>query len=71
MDLPGTESNLAIVRTIIDLDHSLGMPVIAEGVETDAQLACMRQFGCDKYQGYLYTKPVPGEQFVALLRAQG
>ena len=71
MDLPGTESDLAIVRTIIDLGHSLGMSVIAEGIETDAQLACMRQFGCDKYQGFLYSKPVPPEQFVALLRAQG
>ncbi len=71
MDLPGTTSDLAIVRTIIDLGHSLGMSVIAEGVETDAQLGCMRQFGCDKYQGFLYSKPVPVEQFVALLRAQG
>ena len=71
MDLPGTASDLAIVRTIIDLGHSLGMSVIAEGVETDAQLACMRQFGCDKYQGFLYSKPVPAEQFVALLQAQG
>ncbi len=71
MDLPGTTSDVAIVRAIIDLGQSLGMSVIAEGVETDAQLGCMRELGCDKYQGFLYSKPVPAEQFVALLRAQG
>jgi len=70
MDLPGTTSDLAIVRTIIDLGHSLGMSVIAEGVETNEQLACMHDLGCDKYQGFLYSKPVPLEQFVALLQAQ-
>jgi diguanylate cyclase len=70
MDLPGTASDVAIVRTIIDLGHSLGMVVIAEGVETQAQLECMQALNCDKYQGFLFSKPVPQEEFVALLRRQ-
>ncbi|MCP5283020.1 MAG: EAL domain-containing protein [Rhodoferax sp.] len=70
MDLPGTASDVAIVRTIIDLGHSLGMVVIAEGVETQAQLECMQALKCDKYQGFLFSKPVPQEEFVALLRRQ-
>ncbi|MEO8546012.1 MAG: EAL domain-containing protein [Burkholderiaceae bacterium] len=70
MDLPGTASDLAIVRTIIDLGHRLGLVVIAEGVETKAQLECMQALKCDKYQGFLYSRPIPAEQFVALLQSQ-
>ncbi len=70
IDLPGRTADLAIVRTIIDLGHNLGMTVVAEGIETDGQLACVRQFGCDTFQGFLFSKPVPLEQFVALLERQ-
>ena len=67
MDLPGGDTDVAIVRTVIDLGHRLGMSVIAEGVETREQLECLRREGCDNYQGFLYGKAVPAEQFLAIL----
>jgi EAL domain-containing protein (putative c-di-GMP-specific phosphodiesterase class I) len=63
-------TDVAVVRTVIELGHSLGMSVTAEGIETEAQLGCMRELGCDVYQGFLFSKPLPVEQFVALLGAQ-
>jgi len=57
-----------MVRTIIDMAHNFGLNVIAEGVETDAQLAFLKQYGCMAYQGYLFSKPVPVEEFEALLK---
>ena len=69
-DLPDSASDVAIVRAIVDLGHSLGMSVIAEGIETPEQLACMQSLQCDNYQGFLFSKPVPVDQFVALLRQQ-
>ena len=55
-----------MVRTIIDMAHNFSLDVIAEGVETDAQLAFLKQHGCLAYQGYLFSKPVPVEEFEAL-----
>jgi EAL domain-containing protein (putative c-di-GMP-specific phosphodiesterase class I) len=57
----------AIVKAIIQLGHTLQLTVIAEGVETDAQLAFLRNYGCDEVQGYLYSRPVPAVEFVKLL----
>jgi diguanylate cyclase len=71
MDLPGQRADTAIVSTVIQLGHSLGMTVIAEGVETQAQLDCLRELGCDNYQGFLFSRPVPAEQLVAMLRQAG
>ncbi|MDH5540947.1 MAG: EAL domain-containing protein, partial [Rhizobacter sp.] len=71
IDLPGAQGDLAIVRTVIDLGHRLGMHVIAEGVETEGQLACLRELGCETYQGYLFSRPVPADQFQELLVRQG
>ncbi len=70
MDLPGSTSDVAIIRAVIDLGHSLRMSVIAEGVETQGQLECMQTLGCDQFQGFLFSKPLPLEQFVALVRSQ-
>ena len=69
-DLPGSASDVALVHTIIDLGHRLGMTVIAEGVETAGQLACLKQLGCDSYQGFLYSKAVPAAAFMDLLSAE-
>ena len=68
MDLPGSVSDLAIVRAVVDLGHSLGMSVIAEGVETQEQLDCISQLECDNFQGFLFSKALPPDEFVALVR---
>ena len=49
----------AITRAIVAMAHSFGMSVIAEGVETAAQLDFLRDLGCEEFQGYLFSKPVP------------
>ena len=49
----------AIARTIVALGHSMGMGVIAEGVEDEAQRAKLGSIGCLAYQGYLFGRPVP------------
>lgn len=67
VDLPGEPADVAIVRTIVDLGHRLDMSVIAEGVETNRQLACLKLLGCDHYQGYHFSKPMPSDRFAALL----
>ncbi|MBE0469157.1 MAG: bacteriohemerythrin [Methyloprofundus sp.] len=61
-------SDKAIVRTIILMAHSLDINVIAEGVETLEQQKFLMENGCMHYQGYLFSKPIPIDQFEALLR---
>ncbi len=56
-------TDAVIVQTIIGMGNSLGMEVIAEGVETDAQHAFLKHAGCMAYQGYLFSEPVPLEEF--------
>jgi EAL domain-containing protein (putative c-di-GMP-specific phosphodiesterase class I) len=56
-----------LVSATIAMAHQLGMQVTAEGVETPAQLAFLRRRGCDLLQGYLFSRPVPAEQFEGLL----
>lgn len=58
----------AIVMAIIAMAQSLRHTVIAEGVETEAQAERLRAYGCDEMQGYLFSRPLPGDQFVELLR---
>jgi EAL domain-containing protein (putative c-di-GMP-specific phosphodiesterase class I) len=60
--------NAEIVRTIVTLARSLGMNVIAEGVETVAQLTQLRDLGCDFGQGYLFSKAVGASAALELLR---
>ena len=69
-DIPQSEDDMAISAAIIAMGHSMGLSVLAEGVETEGQLAFLRERGCDSYQGYLCSRPVPADEFVALLRAQ-
>ena len=56
-----------IVQTVISLAHSLGLKVIAEGVDAEEQAALLAEFGCDQMQGYLISKPVPPEQIDIML----
>ena len=57
----------AIVGALVELGHALGLTVVAEGVETDSQLARLRDLGCDGAQGYLFSKPLPEDGVEALL----
>jgi diguanylate cyclase (GGDEF)-like protein/PAS domain S-box-containing protein len=59
----------AIVRAITSMAHSMRLKVTAEGVETDAQLACLRRHGCDEMQGYFLSPPLALQPFEQLLRA--
>ena len=59
----------AIVRTIIELAHTLGMEVVAEGVEEWSQAALLAEMGCDMAQGYRFSRPLPPEQVTGYLRA--
>jgi len=60
--------NMALSEAIIVMAHKLGIKVIAEGVETEAQRALLAAAGCDYAQGYLFSKPVPPEEFERLLK---
>ena len=66
-DMGHDPSSFAIVSAIIDLAHSLGLQVVAEGVETAAQCADLASLGCDVCQGYYFARPMSGSDFSALL----
>jgi diguanylate cyclase (GGDEF)-like protein/PAS domain S-box-containing protein len=66
-DLRTDPDDAAIVTAIIGLARGLGFRTIAEGVETQAQLDFLRTHQCDEIQGYLYSKPVPADEFALLL----
>ena len=61
------QDDAPLVTAIIAMAHSLGLRVVAEGVETELQLAFLKERSCDEYQGYLYSKPVAADDFVLLL----
>jgi len=61
-NIPQDQGDMAITRAIVAMAHSFGMSVIAEGVETIAQLEFLRALGCEDVQGYLFSKPVPADQ---------
>ncbi|HGM6258221.1 TPA: EAL domain-containing protein, partial [Pseudomonas aeruginosa] len=67
-DLLQDEDDATIVRAIIQLGKSLGMQVIAEGVETAEQEAYIIAEGCNEGQGYLYSKPLPARELTQYLK---
>jgi len=67
----GTDlSDLAIVRAIVDLGHSLGLRVVAEGVEEEAARDALREMSCDVAQGFLISRPMPVDRFEAWLQSR-
>jgi len=69
-ELPTSRTDQAIVRAIIDLARGLGLQVVAEGVESAAQLAALRAVGCDQCQGFFLGAPQPAQRLEATFRAQ-
>jgi len=67
-DIVQDPDSAAIAVTIIALAHGLGLSVIAEGVETEAQLNFLRTHGCDEMQGYYFSRPIPAAELEQLLR---
>ena len=62
-----SEVDASIVRAIVSLAHSLRLKVVADGVETREQLTFLQAIGCDQYQGFHFSPPLPPQQFAALL----
>ena len=70
MDVLTDANDAVIARTIVALAHSLGLAVLAEGVETDAQRQFLADVGCPWYQGYLFSRPLPLAAFEEFLRCR-
>lgn len=69
-DLPQDQGDASLVRAIVAMAYSLGLEVVAEGVETREQLDFLRQTGCDVVQGYYFSKPLPADQLLAYAQAE-
>ena len=69
-DLGANREAQAIIRSIVSLGKGLGVTITAEGVETEAELSCLRAEGCHEGQGFLFSRARPNEEIVQLLRAQ-
>jgi diguanylate cyclase (GGDEF)-like protein len=68
-EIASRPEDASIVRAIVSLAHSLNLKVVAEGVETPAQLDFLKAAGCDEYQGYHFSRPLPAADFERLIRA--
>jgi EAL domain-containing protein (putative c-di-GMP-specific phosphodiesterase class I) len=66
-DMSSEKGDATIVRTIIEMAHSLGFTVVAEGVETEEQATFLRLLRCELAQGFLFARPMPGADLVKLL----
>lgn len=69
-DIPASTDGVTLVKTILSLGHSLGLKVTAEGIESQAQYQFLVEQGCDEAQGFLMAKPMPGDAFLSLVRAE-
>lgn len=69
-DIPNASTDMAIVKALIAMAHTLKLNVIAEGVETEAQYNFLRTHHCDDAQGYYFSKPMPEQEAAALLEAK-
>ena len=64
-----SESSLRIVASIAHLAHELGMDIVAEGIEEEAQMEALRDLGCQLGQGYFMSKPLPGDEALKLIES--
>ena len=69
MTMSSVKDDAVIVRSIIDLAHNLGVKVVAEGVEDEATMDLLIEYGCDEAQGYYFSRPMPGEDLVPWLES--
>jgi EAL domain-containing protein (putative c-di-GMP-specific phosphodiesterase class I) len=69
--LTGNARSRELVRTIVTMGLNLGLKVIAEGIETTEEQGLVRELGCTHGQGYLYSRPVPADEFLAYLDGPG
>jgi EAL domain-containing protein (putative c-di-GMP-specific phosphodiesterase class I) len=66
--VPLENDDVQITKTIISIAKTLGLKVLAEGVETKEQLDFLKNEGCDYYQGYYYSNPISADEFKTLLK---
>lgn len=66
--MEGKERSRAIVESVINMAHALRLRVVGEGIETNEQLATLTALGCDEIQGYLISRPLPGDELVGFLQ---
>jgi EAL domain-containing protein (putative c-di-GMP-specific phosphodiesterase class I) len=67
-DITSDKAAASLATSIISMAHSLGVRVIAEGVETEEQLNFLKDYDCDEIQGFYCSKPIPAESFTGLLK---
>ena len=65
-----SEKDLRLVKLIIDIASYLGVLVVAEGVESEGQLALLKDAGCDLVQGFYFSRPLPAEEFEKLIERE-
>lgn len=66
-DLEKNKEGFEIVKAVVNLAHTLGLTVVAEGIETSAHYECLKKIGCEEGQGYFMEKPIPIDEFLNLL----
>lgn len=67
-DIPNSAEDMTLVKAVIALAHSIGLDVVAEGVETEEQAQFLRKHSCEELQGYLFSRPLPVDEFEKMLR---
>ena len=67
-DIEASERDATLVKSIVSMAHGMGLKVTAEGVENAEQAELLEDYGCDEFQGFLFSKPVPAAEATALLR---
>jgi diguanylate cyclase (GGDEF)-like protein/PAS domain S-box-containing protein len=68
--VPGNKEDVAITEAILSLGRSLGVTIVAEGVETGEQQAFLKRLSCDQMQGFFFSRPIPPDEFTEFYRAQ-